>query len=140
MLGCLQGTTHPDISMLTHQCTIFNNDPKLSHERAAKKIIRYLVAEIKALSFNKDLPKGLECFVDANFTGGWKDGDSQSLESVLSRTGYVIMFVDCPISQGSKLQTEMALSTTESEYIALSTAIREVIPFMGLMQESSELF
>ena len=40
----------------------------------------------------------------------------------------------------SKLQTEIALSTTESEYIALSTAMREVIPFMGLMKEISGTF
>ena len=36
MLGYLQGTTRPDISMPTHQCARFNNDPKLSHERAIK--------------------------------------------------------------------------------------------------------
>ena len=34
MLGYLQGTRFPDISMPTHQCTRLNNDPKLSHERA----------------------------------------------------------------------------------------------------------
>lgn len=50
------------------------------------------------------------------------------------------MFAGCPISWGSKLQTEIVLSTTESEYIALSTATREVIPSVGLMQEISELF
>ena len=42
MLGYLQNTTRPDISMATHQCARFNNDPKLSHERAVKKIVRYL--------------------------------------------------------------------------------------------------
>ena len=40
----------------------------------------------------------------------------------------------------SKLQTEIALSTTESEYIALSQAMREVIPFMNLMVEVGEVF
>ena len=50
------------------------------------------------------------------------------------------MFAGCPISWGSRLQTEIALSTTESEYIALSTAMREVIPFMGLLQEISDTF
>ena len=50
------------------------------------------------------------------------------------------MFAGCPITWGSKLQTEIALSTTESEYIALSSAMREVIPFMGLVQEISQTF
>ena len=41
----------------------------------------------------------------------------------------------CPITWQSKLQTEIALSTTESEYIALSTAIWEVIPLLNLLQQ-----
>jgi hypothetical protein len=36
----------------------------------------------------------------------------------------------------SKLQTEIALSSTESEYIALSQSMREVIPLMDLMKEA----
>ena len=78
--------------------------------------------------------------MDADFAGGWKDGDHDSPESVLSRTGFVIMYAGCPITWGSKLQTEIALSTAESEYIALSTAMREVIPFLGLMQEIGGIF
>ena len=31
MLGYLQGTTFLDISMATHQCARFGNDPKISH-------------------------------------------------------------------------------------------------------------
>jgi hypothetical protein len=44
------------------------------------------------------------------------------------------MYAGCPITWCSKLQTEIALSTTEAGYIALSQAMREVIPFMHLMQ------
>ena len=141
MLGYLQGTSRPDLSMATHQCARFNNDPKLSHERAVKKIVRYLLdTKDKGIIFRPDLSKGLECFVDADFAGGWKDGDHDSPESVLSRTGFVIMYAGCPITWGSKLQTEIALSTTESEYIALSTAMREDIPFLGLMEEIGGIF
>lgn len=38
------------------------------------------------------------------------------------------------------MQTEIALSTTESEYIALSTSMQELIPFMSLMKETTDLF
>ena len=141
MLGYLQGTTRPDISMAVHQCARFNNDPKLSHERAVKRIVKYLLdTKDKGLTFKPNLSHGLECFVDADFAGGWKDGDQDSPESVLSRSGFVIMFAGCPITWSSKLQTEIALSTTESEYIALSSAMREVIPFLNLMQETDNLF
>ena len=34
MLGYLQNSTRPDISMATHQCARFNNNPMMSHERA----------------------------------------------------------------------------------------------------------
>jgi hypothetical protein len=46
----------------------------------------------------------------------------------MSRTGFVIKHADCPIYW--KSQTEIALSTAEAEYIALSTALREVIPLL----------
>jgi len=38
----------------------------------------------------------------------------------------------------SKLQTQVALSTTEAEHIALSTALREVIPIMELIKKMQE--
>jgi hypothetical protein len=78
--------------------------------------------------------------VDADFADGWKDGDHDNPESVLSRTGFVIMYAGCPITWQSKLQTEIALSTTESEYIALSSSMRETIPFLNLLKEISDIF
>ena len=50
------------------------------------------------------------------------------------------MCAGCPRMWCSKIQTEIALSTTKSEYIALSQAIREVIPFMNLMIEVGDVF
>ena len=51
------------------------------------------------------------------------------------QTGMVIMYANCPIFWRSTLQTEIALSTAEAEYIALSTALRQVIPLMAMMEE-----
>ena len=45
------------------------------------------------------------------------------------------MLAGCPIVWASRLQTEIALSTTEAEYISLSVAMRELIPFVNLIQE-----
>ena len=45
-----------------------------------------------------------------------------------SRTGYVLLFGGCPILWVSKLQTEIALSTMEAEYVALSQSMRDVLP------------
>ena len=127
--------------MATHQCARFSNCVKLSHEQAVKRIGQYLLdTQEKDIIYKPGISQGLECFIDADFTGGWKDGNHDKPASVLSRTGYVIMYAGCPITWGSKMQTEIALSTTESEYIALSTAMREVIPFMNLMKEIADTF
>jgi hypothetical protein len=55
----------------------------------------------------------------------------------MSRTGFVILYSGCPIHRGSKLQTEITLSTTEAEYIALSTSSHELIPIRRLLRQST---
>ena len=81
MLGYLQGTTRPEIAMATHQCTKFNNDPHLSHERSVKSTRRYILdTRYKGMIYRPDTLRGLECYVDADFSGGWKDGDQGSPE------------------------------------------------------------
>ena len=92
----------------------------------------------EGIIFRPDPTKGLECHVDADFAGGWSSGDHTNPECVLSRTGFVISYAGCPVYWCSKLQSEITLSTTESEYVALSMAMREVLPFMNLMTEISD--
>jgi hypothetical protein len=89
----------------------------------------------KGLTFKPDHTRGLECFVDAYFSGNWTAVDSNDPENVLSRTGYIIYYAGCPIHWVSKLQTEIALSTTEAEYIALSQSMRDVIPMMNILEK-----
>ena len=136
MLGYLQSSTRPDISMATHQCARFNNNPMLSHERSIRRIGKYLLGtQDKGIIFKPDISKGIECYVDADFSGNWNAIDSEDSENVLSRSGFIIFYAGCPIHWVSKLQTEIALSTTESEYIALSQSMRDVIPLINLLKE-----
>ena len=65
--------------------------------------------------YRPDITRGLECYVDADFAGGWKDGNHDSTESAFLRTGFVITYAGCPITWGSKLHTEIALSTNKSK-------------------------
>ena len=139
MLGYLQGSTRPDISMAVHQCARFSVDPRLSHERAVKRICKYLLGTQKrGIIYKPDFKKGIEVFVDADFAGSWNKADNNNPENVLSRTGFVIFYAGCPILWSSKLQTEIALSTAEAEYIALSSAMREVIPLIALLEDISK--
>ncbi len=73
---------------------------------------------------------GIECYVDANFAGGWNITASADADNVMSRTGFVITYANCPIYWASHLQTEIALSTVKAEYIAMSSAVCKVIPLM----------
>jgi hypothetical protein len=52
----------------------------------------------------------------------------------------LLFYPGCPIFWQSKHQTEIALSTAEAEYIALSQALRERIPMMNLMREMNVIF
>ena len=45
------------------------------------------------------------------------------------------MFAGCPIAWGSKLQTQIAFSTTKAEYITISIAMKEVIPVSNAIEE-----
>ena len=84
MFGYLQGTTHPEITMKNHQCAIFNNDPHFSHDQAVKRIGRYLLdTRDKGIIYRPETSRGPECYVDADFAGGWKDGYYDYPESVL---------------------------------------------------------
>lgn len=126
--------------MPIHQCARFNNNPKLSHERAAIRMCRYLLStHEKGLIYNPDLSKGLQCFVDTNFACGWTQACALSPDKVMSHTGYVIKYAGYPILWCSKLQTKIALSTTEAAYIVLSQAMREVLPQMMIMKEGSNV-
>jgi len=141
MYSYLQGNTRPDISMAVHQTARFCNNPMLAHEKAITRLGRYLLhTRDKGIIYSPDETKGLECYVDADFAGGWTQADASDAENVMSRTGFVIMYANCPIYWKSSLQTEIALSTAEAEYIALSQALREVIPLMTLMEEIHEIF
>ena len=82
-----------------------------------------------------DKSKGLECYIDADFAGAWSKHSSHDPKSVHSRTGFCIFYAGCPILWKSKVQSIIALSTTEAEYIALSSALREVIAIIHLLEE-----
>ena len=141
MLNYLAASTRPDILFAVHQCARFAANPKLSHERAIKRIVRYLKGTPNGGIMLRPNPKeGIKCYVDADFAGGYCDETKDDPISVYSRTGYVIFYFGCPVLWVSKLQSEISLSTVEAEYIALSAAMRDLIPFVDQVNELSKIF
>ncbi len=139
MLLYLSSNSRPDIQFAVYQCARFTHNPKHSHADAVKRICRYLQGtKDKGLEFVPTKEMELDCYVDADFAGLWNYESDQDPVCVKSRTGYVITLGGCPVTWVSKLQTEIALSTLEAEYIALSTAMRDLLPMRRVLREVGE--
>ena len=124
------------MSMEVHQAAKFSNNHKNSYDTAAKRTCKRLLnTSNDGLMCKPDASKGLEAFVDADFAGCFDDNVAEDPASVHSRTGFIIKHGGCPVTWKSKLQSEIALSTTEAECIALSTALRDTMSIMQLLRE-----
>ena len=135
-LNFLAMNTRPDISFAVHQCAKYCNNPLLLHEKAVKHIGRYLYkTKDKGYILKPEKNGKLDAYVDSDFAGRWHRDYAELRECVLSRTGYVITYCGCSVVWSSKLQTEISLSTTEAEYIALSTLMRNLLPMRQLIKE-----
>ena len=53
----------------------------------------------------------------------------------MSTTGYVFTFSQAPVSWRSTLQSTVALSTTEAEYMAMTEAMKEATWLQGLIDD-----
>ena len=136
MLMYLSSNSRPDIQFAVHQCARFTYAPRRNHEEAVKHICRYLKGTIHSgIEFDPHPDMALDCYVDADFAGLWGSEDDQDPVCVKSRTGYVLTLGGCPLLWVSRLQTEIALSTLEAEYIALSQAMRDLLPMRRLAKE-----
>ena len=139
MMMYVSSNTRPDIQFAVHQFARFVQRPMKAHKDAIKRICRYLVGtKDKGITFSPVGNPTLECFVDADFAGLWGAEDTQDPVCVKSRTGFLLTFGGCPLLWVSKLQTEVALSTTEAEYIALSQAMKELLPTKHLLLEVTQ--
>lgn len=120
--------TRPDIAFSVNDVSRFNGNHGEIHWRAVKRIMRYLrgTANYK-LQFSRS-KETLYCHSDADW--------ASDVDKRRSCTGHVVIMSNAAISWQSKRQATVALSSTEAEYMAMSSAICEVI---WMQQLSSEL-
>jgi Reverse transcriptase (RNA-dependent DNA polymerase)/gag-polypeptide of LTR copia-type len=124
--------TRPDIAFAVSKLSQFLSDPSILHFRAVKHVFRYLNGTITLCILylshhDKLLPIG---FTDASYA---TDPDDRK-----SHSGHVFFLADGPISWQSQKQTVVALSSMESEYIALSDASKEAV-FLRKLHKSLQL-
>lgn len=136
MLMYLAGNTRPDIAYAVHQAARFTHGSRQSHAAGVKRILRYLKkTKTEGLILKPGSDQRVDCYVDADFGGLFSVEDKQDPVSVKSRTGYVITYRGAPLMWVSKMQTQVALSTMEAEYIALSQSMRDLIPIREVLKE-----
>ncbi len=123
-----------------HQIAKYSSDPRHPHGEAIMYLVRYLKkTRDLGIHFKPNPGKEFECYCDADFSGNWnKSFAAIDPSTAKSRSGWIIFYAGCPVCWASKLQSQVALSTTEAEYIAMSQALRDFIPVMGLLQEMRE--
>jgi hypothetical protein len=96
-------------------------------ENALKRIGCYLKGTLdKGLILTPSDDLKIDCYPDADFAGLWNRDNKNDPHCIRSQTGYVICLTNCPVLWISKLQTEIALSTMEAEYVALSASCRDL--------------
>jgi hypothetical protein len=125
-----------DIAYSVHQCARFASNPNFEHGKAIKHKGRYLLGTKDKGILCKPSDMTLGWYADADFAGNWNvDLALKDRNTARSQTGCIIKYASRPITWVSKIQTEIALSSTESEYSALSTALREVMPMINFLKE-----
>ena len=121
--------TRPDIAYSVGVLSRHVSCPGKAHMQAVKRVFRYLQGTSQyRLEYQSDdkVDIGLQVFVDSDWAG-----DRVDRKSIL---GFVVMFEGGAVSWGSKKQTSVALSTVEAEFIAASTAVKEILWHRGLLQ------
>ena len=120
--------TRPDISYSVSMLSKFNSSPSEAHLTAAKRIIRYLKGTVNlGLKYCKSEEGQLIGYADADWAGDLDDRHSTS--------GNVFLMAGGAISWMSKKQATVALSTSEAEYVALSSATQEAVWLRRLLTD-----
>ncbi len=118
--------TRPDIANAVSQVCRYMQNPGKQHWDAVKHLLRYLQGTSRYGVTLGGRRQPLRGFVDADWAG---DQDTRR-----SYTGYIFFLNGGPVSWNSKLQTTVAQSSTESEYMALCAGGNEACWLRSLLR------
>lgn len=123
--------TRLDIAFSVIKLSRFASNPSEDHVVAAKRILRYLKSTSNySITYFRDSSTTshyIRAYTDADYAG--------DLNTAKSTTGFIFYLANGPISWKSKLQTIIAQSTTEAEYIAINTCAKEAIYIKSILEE-----
>lgn len=112
--------TRPDISFCVNNVSRFNAKHSIEHWEAALRILKYLKGTAdRVLVFKAETKNKLHAYSDADY--------ASEIDKRRSCSGFVVKFAGAAINWHSKRQEIVAVSSTEAEYIALSTTAKEML-------------
>ena len=122
--------TRSDISHAVGTVRSYMHNPRKEHWKAVKWILRYIQKTLDVgLIFKKDDMVGQHVvgYCDSDYAG--------DLDNRRSTTVYVFTLVKASVSWKSTLQSTVALSKTEAEYMAITEAVMEAIWLQGFLDD-----
>jgi hypothetical protein len=136
LFRCLVGSllycavaSRPDIAVAVSKIGHVMSNPGPTHYRRALHILRYLKeTQHMGIRFSRRprVKNELLAYCDADLGGCVDTGKSTS--------GFFLQLNGGPVSWHSKLQSNVALSTTEAEYMALTSCGCDVVFLRGLLE------
>ncbi|CAN0039511.1 unnamed protein product, partial [Heterosigma akashiwo] len=107
-------STRPELAFSVHKLQRAQSNPEPKHFEAAERAFRYL--------------KGTqsECL---------RLGGDFVLRAFKSVSGYVLLLGDAPIIWASRLQGAVTTSTVEAEYLALRSAVKDIMWLRHLLKD-----
>ncbi|KAL2497738.1 cysteine-rich RLK (RECEPTOR-like protein kinase) 8 [Abeliophyllum distichum] len=126
--------TKPNIAYYVSVLSIYMSNPGEQHWEALKWLMKYLKGTASVGLVFRHCSEGIKLkeYVDANYAT-----DRDSRKSTIS---YAFTLCNSCISWKSRLQHIVALSTTESEYVAITEAVKEALWLKGLLSELKLLY
>ncbi|KAJ4805895.1 Pol [Rhynchospora pubera] len=130
MIGSLLYLTasRPDIMYAVCLCARYQANPKESHHKAVKRILRYVKGtQNLGLWYGRQTELDLLGYTDADFAGDRMDRKSTS--------GTCQFLGGSLVSWSSRKQTSVALSTAEAEYVAAGSCCTQLLWMMQTLRD-----
>jgi transposase InsO family protein len=121
--------SRPDIAFHVSSLARFMSAPAGAHWKAGMNILRYLkhtMAYALHLGCNAQSPQPI-VYADADYAG--------DIDGRKSTSGFLLQWHGSSVQWGSKLQSSVAVSTAEAEYIAMATAVKEALWLKNLLSD-----